>query len=97
MINWHLEPRSKRLIAKLQGRVSVVTRVAVPADYTGYVGDDAAARRTIRALQARRLRAIEFHLGCPFDAACADRSRRDEVLAVLTAAPEVDAVLGGAA
>lgn len=97
MINWHLEPRSKRLIAKLQGRVTRVTRVAIPCDYTDYVGIDPAARRTLEALQARRTRAIERHLGCTFAAACADNSRHAEIMAALEAAPEVAAVVGGAA
>ena len=97
MINWHLEPRSKRLLAKLNAaNTERVLRVAVPADYYDYVGTDKVARRVLAALQARRDRAIERHLGCTFDEACADRSRREEVLAALEAAPEVSAVVGAA-
>lgn len=90
MINWHLEPRSRRLLAKLNaGNVERVTRVSIPADYHDYVGTDKAARRVLKALHTRRERAIEFHLGCDFMTACADRSRRSEVIATLEAAPDV--------
>lgn len=95
MINWHQQYRSRLLLAKLsRDNVERVTRVAVPADYTDYVGADRATRRIFDRLEARRLRAIEFALGCSFAEACADRSRRAEVLAVLTAAPEVGSVVG---
>lgn len=97
MINWHLEPRSRRLIAKLQGRVAPVTRIAIPCDYTDYVGVDAKARRTMQALEARRTRAIERHLGCAFMDACADRSRHGEIMAALEAAPHVALVVRGVA
>lgn len=63
MIDWHLEPRSKRLLAKLNSsNVERVTRVAIPADYVDYVGVDKETRRVIKALSARRDRAIERHL-----------------------------------
>ena len=80
MINWHREPRSRRLLAKLnRTNVRRVTRVAVPCDYYDFVGEDRATQRVIRALEARRTRAIERALGCPFLEACDNPSRRDEV------------------
>lgn len=90
MINWHLEPRSRRLLAKLnRGNTERVTRAAIPADYHDYVGADKDARRVLKALEARRTRAIEFHLGCDFKTACSDTSRHGEIMAVLEAAPDV--------
>jgi len=90
MINWHLEPRSRRLLAKLnRTNVSPITRVFFPADYTVYVGNDDATRRVLEALENRRLRAIERHLGCAFREACADPSRRGEIMRALDGAPDV--------
>lgn len=94
MINWHLEPRSRFLLGKLnRTNVERVTRVAIPADYYDYVGADRSAQRVIKALEARRKRAIERQLGCPFLDACSDRSRHAEISAVLDAAPEVSAAI----
>lgn len=95
MINWHLEPRSRRLLAQLNsGNVDRVTRVSIPADFNEYVGADKAARRVFKALEGRRTRAIERHLGSDFMAACADHSRRAEVISALEAAPDVSVVVG---
>lgn len=66
MIDWHLEPRSKRLIAKLKGRVEQVRQIAVPCDYFIFVGVDRAAQRTLKALEARRTRAVERVAGGAF-------------------------------
>lgn len=66
MILWHQEPRSRRLIAKLAGRVTRVTRVAVPNDFYAFVGVDRAAQRTLKALEARRTRAVERVAGGTF-------------------------------
>ncbi len=94
MINWHLEPRSRRLLKKInRGNVSPVTRVFFPTDYTVYVGNDKATRRVLDALEARRTRAIERHLGCDFRTACADPARRSEVIGALDGAPDVAAVV----
>lgn len=90
MINWHLEYGSRRLLARLnRGNTERVTRVAIPADYHDYVGADKDTRRVLKALEARRTRAIERKLGCDFMTACADRSRHGEIMAVLEAAPDV--------
>ncbi len=95
MINWHLEPRSRRLLKKInRSNVSPVTRVFFPADYTVYVGNDKATRRVLGALEARRTRAIERHLGCDFRTACADPARHPEIRVALDAAPDVAAVVG---
>lgn len=94
MINWHHEPRSRRLLAKLnKGNTIRVTRVAIPADYTDVVGADRAASRALKALQARRDRAIDRALGCPFHEAASDNSRHPEIMAVLESAPDVNVVV----
>lgn len=90
MINWHTEPAAAALIAQLTAsRVDRVKQVAVPADYYAYVGADDGARRIFSQLEDLRLAAIERTLGCSFNDACADVSRRNEVLATLEAAPSV--------
>jgi hypothetical protein len=97
MINWHREPRSRKLLAKLDSsQVAQVKRISIPADFYEYVGSDDTARRVFRLLENRRTRAIERALGCSFDEACADRSRRDEILAILDAAPTVSHAVGEA-
>ncbi|MDI3491997.1 MAG: hypothetical protein PWP11_3274 [Thauera sp.] len=94
MIDWHKDSRSQHLLAQLDvSRVERVKRVSVPADFHEYVGADRDARRIFKLLEARRTRAIERALGCSFDAACADRSRRNEIIAVLEAAPDVSLVI----
>jgi hypothetical protein len=95
MNNWHREPRSRKLLAKLDSScVTQVERVSIPADFYEYVGADDAACRVFRLLENRRTRAIERALGCSFDEACADRSRRDEILSILDAAPSVSQAVG---
>jgi hypothetical protein len=67
MINWHLEPRSRRLLAKVRAaNVERVTRVAVPCDYVAYAGQDRAATRLLGLLEARRTRAVERAAGGTF-------------------------------
>ncbi len=64
MINWHLEPRSRRLIAKVRdANIERVTRIAVPCDYVQYAGLDRAATRLLGLLEARRRRAVERAAG----------------------------------
>jgi Ni2+-binding GTPase involved in maturation of urease and hydrogenase len=67
MINWHHEPRSRKLIAKLTpDRIERVKCIAIPNDYYIYVGADRKAQRTLRALEDRRTRAVERVAGCHF-------------------------------
>lgn len=97
MINWHQEPEAAALIAQLDAsRVDRVERIAVPADYFVYVGADDGARRIFTQLEDLRMAAIERVLGCAFLEACADRSRQDEIMDALEAAPEVSVVVGEA-
>lgn len=90
MINWHHEPAAAALIAQLNAQnTALVNRVSIPADFSEYVGTDAKARRAFNLLERHRTRAIERALGCSFDEAIVDCSRRDEILAILAAAPTV--------
>lgn len=67
MINWQNEYRSRKLIAKLDARnTEVFTRVFFPADYDVLIATTKAARRTLEALEARRVRAIERYVGGTF-------------------------------
>jgi hypothetical protein len=93
MINWHTEYRSRKLIEKLDpSNVSKHLRVAIPADYFIYVGDDEATRRTLSALKDRRQRAVERAFGARFeDLETSDQCR--DYLALDAQAPEVDAVI----
>ncbi len=96
MINWHTEPRSRRLIKALdKSRVERVTRIAVPCDYSIFVGADRAAQRKLYALEARRDRAIARAVGGSF----AELEARGEALRYLDAmdlAPTVYDVLAEA-
>lgn len=97
MINWHNEPAAAALIAQLDAsRVDRVEVVSIPANFYEYVGADDGARRIFRQLEDLRTAAIERALGCTFNEATADRSRRDEVMAALAAAPHVSTVVGEA-
>jgi hypothetical protein len=90
MIHWHQEPEARALLAQLdRSRVDLVKAVSIPADFQHYVGADDGARRIIRQLEDLRTAAIERTLGCSFSDACADRSRHDEIMAVLDAALDV--------
>lgn len=90
MIHWHQEPEARALLAQLdRSRVDLVKAVSIPADFYHYVGADDGARRIIRQLEGLRMAAIERALGCSFIDACADRSRHDEIMAVLDAALDV--------
>lgn len=67
MINWQQERRTRQLIAKLdRTRVERVKRIAVPCDFHAFVGVDRAAQRTLAAIEARRTRAVERHVGGTF-------------------------------
>jgi len=93
MINWHTEYRSRKLIAQLDpSKVEAHTRIAIPADYTVYVGTDDATRRTLAALKNRRQRAVERAFGARFEDLTTTEQCR-EYLALDAQAPEVDAVL----
>jgi hypothetical protein len=90
MIHWHQEPGARALLAQLdRSRVDLVKAVSIPADFYHYVGADDGARHIIRQLEGLRMAAIERTLGCSFIDACADRSRHDEIMAVLDAALDV--------
>lgn len=96
MINWHQEPAARALLSQLDAsRVDRVEVVSIPANFFEYVGSDDDARRIFAKLEDPRLAAIERALGCSFDAACADVSRRNEVLAALDAAPPVTQAIAG--
>lgn len=97
MSNWHQEPAASALIAQIDAsRVDRVRCIAVPADYHAYVGADDGARDIFTQLEGLRTAAIERALGCSFEEACADTARRDEVLALLDATPDVSVVIGEA-
>lgn len=97
MINWHQEPEARALLAQLdRSRVDLVKAVSIPADFYHYVGADDGARHIFAQLEDLRTAAIERTLGCSFSDACADRSRSDEIMAVLDAAPDVSVVVGEA-
>jgi hypothetical protein len=97
MINWHHEPAASALIAQLdRSRVDLVKVISIPADFYQYVGADDGARRIFSQLEDLRMAAVERALGCSFREATSDRSRRDEVMAALNAAPDVSIVVGEA-
>jgi hypothetical protein len=97
MINWHHEADAKALIAQLdRSRVDLVKVISIPADFHEYVGADDGARRIFSQLEDLRTAAIESALGCSFNEATADRSRRDEIMSVLASAPHVSIVVGEA-
>lgn len=94
MINWHHEPRSRKLIAKLQGRVEAVKRIGIPNDFYVFVGVDRKARHTLKALEARRTRAVERVAGAVFtDLKTTEQCRA--YLGIDESAPCVYAVLAG--
>jgi hypothetical protein len=100
-IEWHKEPRSRRLLARLnKNNVELVKRVFFPADFHEYVGVDRDTRRVMALLENRRERAIDRAVdsafGLTFLEAAADGSRSAELMAILNAAPDVSAVVGEA-
>lgn len=101
IIEWHKEPRSRRLLAQLnKDNVERVTRVFFPADFHDYVGTNKAARRILTLLENRRDRAIDRVVGSSFGLtfleAAVDGSRSAELQAIVRAAPDVSAVVGEA-
>jgi hypothetical protein len=96
MINWQQERRTRQLLSKLdRTRVENVKRVAIPCDYHIFVGADRAAQRTLDALEARRTRAVERHVGGTFSELNAI-GRGYEYLAADDLAPNVYSVVGSA-
>ena len=98
MLDWHKEPRSRRLLARLnKTNVTLVKRVFFPADYYDYVGTNKDARRALSLLENRRDRAIDRAVhrafGLTFIEAAADGSRSAELMVILNAAPDVSAVV----
>jgi hypothetical protein len=95
MINWHLEPRSRRLLAKARAaNIERVTRVAIPCDFIQYAGQDRAATRLLGLLEARRTRAVERTAGGDFRDALA-RGTAHAYIALDETAPTVAAAIEG--
>jgi hypothetical protein len=93
MINWQNEYRSRKLIAKARAQnIEVHSRVAFPADYNVLIGRDNAARRTLKALEARRQRAVERVLGGSWDELNNSGRTREYLDADALAIPVIEAV-----
>jgi hypothetical protein len=96
MINWHTDYRSRKLIEKLnRANVERIKRIAIPADYYVYVPRGIAARRTFKALENRRLRAVERETGVHFEDLKTSEACR-EYLTIDDKAPSVDEVIEAA-
>lgn len=96
MINWHTDYRAQRLIKKLdRSSVESIKRIAIPADYYVYVPRGIAARRTFKALETRRTRAVEREAGARFEDLKTSEACR-EYLAIDDRAPSLDDVLDAA-